>query len=119
MKIINPFILGLTFLLFTINSFDSIAQCSRTAYFGGVGICLPKISGKVECYSNPDLRSSFDEFAFPGNSLIGFYLREYDYNNIYSVDGFDDYIQLSVVDQCCVQPISAKHFFFRTSIGFS
>ena len=98
--------------------------CEKQIYYGGTEICLPKITGKTECYSLPILQE-FVSYILASNSMdiMGVYLSDETYNEIEYLDAipFDGvilvyaqknmkYVKGNVNDLNQVAKMMKKHF---------
>ena len=64
--------------------------------FGDKEICLPKIDGYQECYTNPIVKRIADATEVPANTVLGFYLNNetYDKRDSLGLISFDDYFKI-------------------------
>lgn len=71
-------------------------DCSRKASFGNRDICLPKIQGYVEGYTDPNVKQLADATEVPINMVLGFYLNDriYDKRDSLGLISFDDYFKI-------------------------
>jgi len=77
----------------------SVAQevnCDRIAYFGEAEICLPKIEGYHECYSDSIVKQLVDRTQVPTNLVLGFYIDNKTFKNkeFLSLLGYNNYIKV-------------------------
>jgi hypothetical protein len=72
-------------------------KCNNQVSTGDIEVCLPLVSGMVECYSNPIVKAIADSHELETNTIIGFYLKDSTYQAIQGkidVNGFNDYCKL-------------------------
>ena len=64
--------------------------------FGDISICLIKIDGMKECYSNPLVKLYTDQFIFENNEILGMYLSNDVHSKIDKLGEFlfDDYFKV-------------------------
>ncbi len=76
-----------------------IPSCKHFINYGETFICLPEIEGMKECYSLPNVKAKADSFEYKENSILGFYLNEYYYQqvNVINEIKLDDYFKIYVV----------------------
>ena len=75
-------------------------DCETQIIFGDLTICLPEITGMIECYSDPFIKPNVDKMASinPGQIPIAVYVsdlvvatNESSSQNIHKYEGFEDY----------------------------
>ena len=69
--------------------------------FGDKEICLPKIDGYQECYTNPIVKRIADATEVPANTVLGFYLNNetYDKRDSLGLISFDDYFKVYATNE--------------------
>ena len=94
MKKITTSILILLFLSSWMLAQDS--DCSRKTLFGTTEICLPKINGYEECYTEPVVKALADATEVETNMVLGYYLNNDTYAKIDSLEfiNFEDYFKI-------------------------
>ena len=70
--------------------------CEQSVAYGDVAICLPAISGMVECYDNPKVKARADAFNPDINVILGYYLNDSTYKQVERSEEvvIDDYFQI-------------------------
>ena len=86
-------------LVIILSGHYALSQCERNAMIGKSELCLPSIPGMTECYQHPDIQKVANSLKAPGTTTIGIYFTEKQYNNLYSVDQFNDYILVYTVTE--------------------
>jgi hypothetical protein len=90
------FLIGSLILLALNFGIGQDSSCFREANFGDKIICLPRINGYQECYSDSKVKQLADATEVEINSVLGFYLN----NEIYAKKDslglitFDDYFKV-------------------------
>ena len=71
-------------------------DCDNEVSFGNTPICLMKIDGMNECYSNPLVKVYMDQFKFAKNDVLGIYLNDNVYSKVEQLGQFqfDDYFKV-------------------------
>jgi hypothetical protein len=71
-------------------------ECDNQVNFGDISICLIKIDGMKECYSNPLVKVYRDQFIFENNEILGLYLNNDVHSKIDKLGEFlfDDYFKV-------------------------
>lgn len=72
------------------------AECYRRTKFGDKSICLPKVEGMVECYSNPTVKKRTDETTNKNNTILGVYILDDIFNSLSENEGvfFNNWIRV-------------------------
>lgn len=85
----------------TAETVETNTVCDNSVPFGDIDICLPKIDGMTNCYSNPIVKSRADEYNYEGNSILAYYLNNSTYKQIDKLNEitFDDYFQIYVTNK--------------------
>ena len=86
-------------LIFLVINNCALAQdenCVRKATFGETEICLPKIEGYQESYTDPIIKQFADGTEVPTNMILGFYLNNQTYERRDSLGliSFDDFFKI-------------------------
>ena len=85
-----------SFLLITQLTFAQSTTCERVTNFGTSEICLRKIAGYQESYSEPKIKALADGTETPANMVLGFYLNNevYEKREAIGTFEFDDYFKV-------------------------
>lgn len=70
--------------------------CSRTTNFGDAKICLPKIDGHQECYTEPDVKQLADATEVPMNTVLAYYINDETYaiKDSTGLQGMSDFFKI-------------------------
>ena len=92
----NKYILLGAFLFITHLILAQSTSCERTTNFGASEICLSKIDGYRESYSEPKVKALADGTEIPSNMVLGFYLNDavYEKRDAIGTFEFDDYFKV-------------------------
>lgn len=83
--LIFPFIFS--FALLYSQGENNKSGCEKTYYYGDTEICLPEFIDKKECYSHPIVKETVSYLlGDKGMCIMGFYLPEKTYENLYNID---------------------------------
>ena len=74
----------LILLLYSTIVFPQSDICDSRVSFGDINICMPKIAGITECYSNPMVKVYSDMFkGTDDEEILAFYMSKKEYDEIY------------------------------------
>ncbi len=76
-------------------------DCTKEVAFGDTTLCLPNVSGWVECYDNVNVKQRFDPYDTSDNMTLAYYLSEKTYKQVDNLTGltFDDYFKVYAPNQ--------------------
>lgn len=99
-------------------------DCDNQVSFGNTPICLMKIDGMKECYSNPLVKVYMDQFKFAKNDILGIYLNDNVYSEVEKLGEFpfDDYFKvysLSVIKNMSLDNEKLEMIALETESMFS
>lgn len=57
-------------------------NCTRETPLEDVNICLPKLEGQTECFTDPKLKELLSRFNDASNTIIGYYIDTEDYKKL-------------------------------------
>ena len=75
-------------------------DCDNEVSFGNTPICLMKIDGMNECYSNPIIKMYMNQFKVKNEVILGYYINDDTYSKIDNIGNFtfDDYFKVYSAD---------------------
>jgi hypothetical protein len=76
-------------------------KCIEIIKCGDTDLCLPEIDGLTECYKNPLVKPKADEYTYPGNSILAFYVNDSTYNQVlrHQEVAFQDCFKVYLIDK--------------------
>jgi hypothetical protein len=76
-------------------------KCIEIVKCGDIDLCLPEIDGLTERYKNPLVKPKADEYTYPGNSILAFYVNDSTYNQVQRHEevAFQDCFKVYLIDK--------------------
>lgn len=76
-------------------------KCVEIVKCGDIDLCLPEIDGLTERYKSPLVKPKADEYTYPGNSILAFYVNDSTYNQVQRHEEviFQDCFKVYLIDK--------------------